>query len=916
MKNKFLYFVAVFTLAFHLQAQDILPFVENFSKSNHLGDNQVWNVTQGADNAMCFANNHYLLRYNGVKWEKYTLPNKTIIRSVFADGETIYSGSYNEIGFWKRNSGKMIYHSLSKNKNIFKQELINEEIWKIFKHKNLIYFQSFNELFVYDGMSIKRLHVPHQISYCFVVDDKIYVASINKGVFVLENQKFILQNQLKNLENKVIHGIEKRNNQCYFFTKTNGVFVETNGVLKPWDFTTLNTIFKTEIINTAKFIDNERVAIGTAFSGLYIVNVKNGSYKNINRKNSLLNNSVLSIGFDKENDLWLGMDNGISHVEINSPYSIFSDNTGVLGSVYAVAPYQNGYLLGTNHGLFKYQNKIITFVEGSQGQVWQINKIDNNYIIGHNDGTFVFQNNNFSKLNSITGGWKLIKSSYSNHYFQANYSGIEIYEDQKLLNHVKIKGLTKPIKNIVQTKSNELWAADSYKGLYRIELDAKLNATKIENVTEKNGLKDDFNVKLFQFKNEVFFYINNIWYKYNSISNKLELFELFSENFKNIADIIPVDDTQFLIVKKDLLYVVKNKGENFYWQLVPKKYYDGKIVNEDTKVVKNGNQLIVNLDDGFFSILPINNSGMNYNIKIEGYYNQSLITDETKIKHNQSVELQVISNYYGVKERNVFYKLNNSNEYVPILDGLVQLNNLSNGTQKFNVYFLNENQYSKIATYTFTVQKPWYFSSWMVLIYLAIISIVFYLYYKWNAIKYQQKLKLNEEEMKHQKQILQLEMDADSKLKIQEYEKHILEIQVQTKASEVAGKSLSIARQTEMIENIQNILDTEKNINAIKSQIGKVIKINSLNKNEWKSFENNLYKSNEDFVKLLTGNYKNLSSKDIKLCIYLKMNLSSKEIAPLMNISYRGVEIHRYRLRKKLELDQQINLNLFMNNLK
>mgnify|MGYP003557278811 CR=1 FL=1 len=95
---------------------------------------------------------------------------------------------------------------------------------------------------------------------------------------------------------------------------------------------------------------------------------------------------------------------------------------------------------------------------------------------------------------------------------------------------------------------------------------------------------------------------------------------------------------------------------------------------------------------------------------------------------------------------------------------------------------------------------------------------MFYLYYKWNAIKYQQKLKLNEEEMKHQKQILQLEMDADSKLKIQEYEKHILEIQVQTKASEVAGKSLSIAKQTEMIENIQNILDTEKNINAIKSQ--------------------------------------------------------------------------------------------------
>jgi FixJ family two-component response regulator len=119
-----------------------------------------------------------------------------------------------------------------------------------------------------------------------------------------------------------------------------------------------------------------------------------------------------------------------------------------------------------------------------------------------------------------------------------------------------------------------------------------------------------------------------------------------------------------------------------------------------------------------------------------------------------------------------------------------------------------------------------------------------------------------------------------------------------------------------MIDKIQNILDSEKNISAIKSQINKVIKINSLNKNEWKSFENNLIKSNEDFVAVITSKFQNLTAKDIKLCIYLKMNLSSKEIAPLMNISYRGVELHRYRLRKKLSLEQFVNLNLFMNSLK
>lgn len=350
--------------------------------------------------------------------------------------------------------------------------------------------------------------------------------------------------------------------------------------------------------------------------------------------------------------------------------------------------------------------------------------------------------------------------------------------------------------------------------------------------------------------------------------------------------------------------------------MIPKKYYEGKLVNEDTKVVKIGNQLIVNLDDGFFSIAPQTNKNSNYNVKIEGFYNDELITNETQIKHNQSIEIHLISDFYGFKKRNIFYKLNNSKEYIPVIDGLIQLNNLSNGTQNLKVYFLKENQYLEIATYSFKVQKPWYFSLWMVFIFISILGGMFFLYYKWNKIRYQEQIKLKEEELKHQKQILQLEMDAESKLKIQEYEKHILEMQVQTKASEVAGKSLSIAKQTEMIDSIQNILDSEKNINTIKTQIEKVIKINSLNKNEWKSFETNLFKSNEEFVKILSSNYKNLSSKDIKLCIYLKMNLSSKEIAPLMNISYRGVEIHRYRLRKKLEVDQQVNLNLFMNNIK
>jgi hypothetical protein len=67
-----------FLLSTQIYAQELLPFVENYNKANYQGDNQTWNVAQGSDDAMYFANNHYLLRYDGVKWEKICYPIKLL----------------------------------------------------------------------------------------------------------------------------------------------------------------------------------------------------------------------------------------------------------------------------------------------------------------------------------------------------------------------------------------------------------------------------------------------------------------------------------------------------------------------------------------------------------------------------------------------------------------------------------------------------------------------------------------------------------------------------------------------------------------------------------------------------------------------------------------------------------------------
>jgi AraC family chitin signaling transcriptional activator len=911
LKSQAVKIILFILLSLSARAQELLPFVENYSKYNYQGDNQIWNVIQGKDDAMYFANNHYFLRYNGVKWEKYTLPNKTIIRSVFADGDKIYSGSYKEFGYWYRENGRMQYVSVSKGKKLFSDDG-NEEIWKIFSFNNKIYFQSFNEIYTLENGKIAIIKLPFQISYCFEIEGELLLASIKNGVYKIKGSAFEKIEQWNLIENNVIHSIESNSGKIYIFTQKNGVFIADKNGIAAWDHP-LNATLKTSIINSAKFINPKKLIIGTASKGIFSVNIDDNSYLNINRDNVLMNNSILSIGFDNENDLWLGLDNGIAHIEINSPVSIFSDNSGTLGSVYSVATIPDGYLMASNHGIFKYENKSLALLSNSQGQAWNIYKVRDQYLIGHNEGTFLYANNTLNKINAINGGWNLTKSNLNATFLQATYSGVVVYEDSNdFSKYTQIKDFYKPIKYVAQNKMNEIWAADNYRGLYRVVYDDQFKATTIENVTQQNKISNDFGVKIFEFRNEILFLINDYWYTYNSITKQLEKNALFNSSFKDISDIVAIDENNFLILQSGLLYLIYANENRFIRNIIQEKYYRGKIINDNLKVFPNLDQYLLNLDDGFISLKLKKEKSAIPSIKVEAYNKGQLISNHSKIKYNTELELHIISGLYGSAKPSLFYKSDENKNFNPIIDGSLILNNLSNGSHVVKIYFNDGIKFHDVAALEFSVAKPWYFSFWMIVVYILAIVFICYLYYKWNKIRYNQKLALREEELRHQKKILEIELKAENELNVQEYEKHILELEIQTKSSEVAGKSLSIAKQSEMIENIQHILDNETDINKLKSEIKKAIKFNAVNKHEWEIFESNLNQIHNGFIVSLSKKYPLLTSKDIKLCVYLKMNLSSKEIAPLMNISFRGVELHRYRLRKKLGLSQEENLNKFM----
>jgi len=91
-----------------------------------------------------------------------------------------------------------------------------------------------------------------------------------------------------------------------------------------------------------------------------------------------------------------------------------------------------------------------------------------------------------------------------------------------------------------------------------------------------------------------------------------------------------------------------------------------------------------------------------------------------------------------------------------------------------------------------------------------------------------------------------------------------------------------------------------------------IVEKNKNPEEEWKIFEMSFNSTYNNYLVNLSNRFPALTTSDLKLAAYIRMNVSSKEIASLLNISLKSIEMARYRLRKKLEIDHEQNLTAFL----
>ncbi|MEM0932123.1 MAG: triple tyrosine motif-containing protein, partial [Bacteroidota bacterium] len=235
----------------------------------------------------------------------------------------------------------------------------------------------------------------------------------------------------------------------------------------------------------------------------------------------------------------------------------------------------------------------------------------------------------------------------------------------------------------------------------------------------------------------------------------------------------------------------------------------------------------------------------------------------------------------------------------------VKFENLPPGNYTFKVRSKVGNTFSSNeASYAFRIAPPWYLTNIMWIVYLVgllVVSVAIHNLYKRYYTKRQEKLiEKNKRDMALAK--------AQSEKEIVELKNEQLKTEFQNKSNELAASTMSIIKKNELLSKAKEQLMANVGESDSVKPIIEIIDSNLNQSDDWELFKEAFNNADRKFLKKLKKVHPNLSPNDIKLCAYLRLNLSSKEIAPLLNISARSVEIKRYRLRKKMGLEHDANL--------
>ncbi|MEO0554310.1 MAG: triple tyrosine motif-containing protein [Bacteroidota bacterium] len=950
-----------------LSAQEInigLPFIHQYSTSEYKAGIQNWSIRQDKRSLIYVANNFGVLEYDGSNWIRYQVVNGTKVRDLaLADNGLIYVASQGDFGYLYPNAvGAYEYISLAD--SLASEFRDFDETWKVFYTPEQVFFCSFDNLFIYHQNKFEIINYSSKPEEFFYANHKLYALQLDEGLHQLQGDSLKLIRGGEFFKRKTVASIiSLSEGKLLIVTVHDGVFIYDGYQITPWletmDFFTQYNIY------CAIRLRNGNYAFGTENNGLFITSPTGKLIVHLNKTNGLYDRKVLSVFQDNQNNLWVGHNNGLSYVELELPFTLINEDVGLPGTGYGGCLSNNTLYLATGNGLFKKdllnkQERDYELIPGSAGQVYDIKKIENELLMGHHKGAFQIKNGEAHNLSTDLGSWTFMPlRSHPNYMLGGAYQGLNLYKkSEDSWEFVSnLKGFTESSRVMEEDDNGDIWITHGYKGVFRLKLSDDLqNVDEVKFYNVENGLPSNILINVYRIRNELIFTTEQAIYQYNSSTDSFVKHPFYNqiEGMKESLSVVTEDAFENLyFMGQNSLGMLSKNSSGVYETNLAQFNKIKHMMNDDLQNISilNGTYVLFGAKEGF--ILYDHNKSRDLNKPYRVLIRSVTITnvDSTLFAGNffwngaihseqpddLTVELPYEQNSVKFGFSAPFMDGFEQNSYRYKLEGFdkdwsdwqfeteKEYTNLKEGQY---VFYVKGKNYAEVeseeATFRFIILAPWYRSGLAYISYGVSGIIILFLAFRILDKRHQkEKLRIKNQsnaELDRKKNELRI-ITAKSEAEIEHLKNEKLKSEINHKNKELASSTMNLINKNEFISHVKSSLSSlirKSKSHEVKSELGKIIKNidrNISQDNDWEHFEFHFDQVHGGFSHLLHQKHPDLSPQEMKISALLRMNLSTKEIAHLLNISTRGVEISRYRLRKRLGIDRKTNLTEYLMNI-
>jgi DNA-binding CsgD family transcriptional regulator len=911
--------------------------IKNFAPSEYGAGIQNIDFAQNRDLDLFVANNLGVLSFNGTTWGKHALNTGKKYRSLAFDETTnrLYSGSQGDFGYFE---GDWHYVSL---RDKTPPEFVDfDEVWDVLLFDSKVYFCTFQGIYIYDGDTVSTITREGGFNRSFRAGNRLFTQSPTGALFEIQGRSLIALSQQSHGHDVAAGVIRSEDGYVVLYNSGRVELLDAPGSTKLYEG--MIQALSGNYVNHVRQISDGRVVVSTQRAGLFLFDQQANLLDHISLSDGLMSNACLRVFQDHGGNLWVGMQNGIAVIDIDSPLRLINQDIDLQGSGYEAYETEEGAYYTTSNGIYFLPNNVASsqFLTGTEGPAYGLQLINGNLYAGHHTGLFLLKKGKAIRKAICNGLWQ-VKALRSNprYVLGGTYAGLHLFEfdsNGELMDAGKIAGFNESSRFFEEDRKGRIWVGQYYKGLFLVTLTNAFQNAEVKKISDSSALPLQQYIFLSLIDDQLYICTTKGIFKLDQATDQIMEEDMFTRALGKNWVYLLVQDRQ------QNVYVYSENHVGMFRQMSPGNYvyvpsslfqlrqsFNNDLLNV-SRHVKTG--VLFNANEGFIHYNPEREEGVSVS-------NEPLVSRAYSVADDSILYMRMP---FGPRPENMgTVQITESSRVVQFVVESFKFKDVSN--QQFRYHLsgfdrgygawtttgLKEYTNLKVGTYVFHVQtvnsrgeiltgKPlrievmpsFYNRPLARVLYVVIGCLVLYQLYRMQRQYY--RAKQSRLEQAKQRELAQKQRE------LQELKEEQIRSELGHLNSLLAASAMNLVVKNEFMENIKEEIrqakltdkleDQQRALDRIIKEIDTTLKVQE----DWKQFEIRFDRVHGDFLKRLTAEFTELTPGEQKLCAFLRLKMDTKEIANLMGISLRGVEVTRYRLRKKFKLETQQNLSKFI----